>query len=77
MLWNYKNHEVLKHLKAGNHMHSSDEETARQTKSFTKDSTSFTASRGGKISLTSDVFRKVSLDTYTCKQEQVRVFMAI
>lgn len=46
VLWNYNNQEEkLKHLKAGNHMHSSDEETARQTKRFNH---SFTASGGGK-----------------------------
>lgn len=44
-------------------MHSSDEETARQTKRFTKDSTTVLQLLGKeKNSLTSDVFKTVSLE---------------
>lgn len=48
-----------------NHRHSSDEETARQTKSFTKDSTTVLLPFLGEKEalLYSDAFKKVSLET--------------
>lgn len=47
-----------------NHRHSSDEETARQTKSFTKDSTTVLLPLLGEEEalLASDAFKKVSLE---------------
>lgn len=54
----------IKHFKAVNQRHSSDEETARQTKCFTKVSTTVLLPLLGeeKALLTSDAFKKVSLE---------------
>lgn len=54
----------LKHFKAVNHRHSSDEETARQKKCFTKVSTAVLLPLLGeeKALLTSDAFKQVSLE---------------
>lgn len=70
----------LKHFKSVNHRHSSDEETANQTKCFTKVSTTVLLPHLGeeKALLTSGAFKKVSLDIiHTGKQEQVSLFLAI
>lgn len=60
-------------------MHSSDEETAGQTKGLTADSTTVYSFWGGKNSWTLDVFKKVSLEIYLyiCQQEQVCLFMTV
>lgn len=54
----------IKHFKAVNQRHRSDEETARQTKCFTKVSTTVFLPLLGeeKALLTSDAFKKVSLE---------------
>lgn len=73
-----------------NQRHSNDEETARQTKSFTEVSTAVLLPLLGKEKslLTPDAFKKVSLEilhishihilpAYAGKQEQVSLFLAI